>query len=84
MTSCVETYRLAAWRAETPGDAAPKRLTIVEDANTTYGAEVRRADDQRLELRLHLRSEVVDVGLEVATTPFVCPDLRQSPPTPPT
>jgi hypothetical protein len=82
MTSCVETYRLATWRAETPGDAAPNRLTIVEDTNTAYGAEVRRADAQRLDLRLHLKSEVVDLGLEPATTPFVCPDLRQSPPTP--
>jgi hypothetical protein len=84
MTSCVETYRLATWRAATPGDAVPNRLTIVEDTNTTYGAEVRRADGQRLELRLHLKSEVVDLGLEPGTTPFVCPDLRPSSPIPPT
>lgn len=78
MTSCVETYRLAAWRLD-----APDRLTILEDAVTSYGADVRRADAQRLELRLHLKSEIVDVGLEPATTPFVCPDLRPSPPAPP-
>jgi hypothetical protein len=74
MTSCVETYRLATWRLD-----APDRVTIVEDPITSYGAEVRRADEQRLELRLHLKSETVDLGLEPATTPFVCPDLRPSP-----
>ncbi len=78
MTSCVETYRLATWRLDTPG-----RLTIVEDTITSYPADIRRADAQRLELRLHLKSEVVDLGLEPATTPFVCPDLRPSPPAPP-
>jgi hypothetical protein len=74
MTSCVETYRLAAWHL-----AAPDRVTIVEDATTSYSADVRRLDPQRLELRLHLKSEIVDLGLEPATTPFVCPDLRPSP-----
>jgi hypothetical protein len=78
MTSCVETYRLATWRLDTPG-----RLTIVEDTITSYPADIRRADAQRLELRLHLKSEVVDLAFELATTPFVCPDLRPSPPSPP-
>jgi hypothetical protein len=74
MTSCVETYRLATWRMD-----RPDRLTIVEDTITSYPADIRRADDQRLELRLHLKTEEVDLGLEPASTPFVCPDLRPSP-----
>ena len=74
MTSCVETYRLATWRRD-----RPDRLTIVEDPVTSYSADIRRADEQRLELRLHPKSEDVDLGLEPATTPFVCPDLRPSP-----
>ena len=74
MTSCVETYRLATWHLD-----ASNRVTIVEDATTSYAADVRRADADRLELRLHLKAENVDLVLEPATTPFVCPDLRPSP-----
>jgi hypothetical protein len=71
MTSCVETYRLATWR-----DMAPGRITIVEDPVTTYDAEILRADNARLDLRLHLKQDVLDLRLERAATPFVCPDLR--------
>ena len=77
MTSCVETYRLATWRL-----MSPQRVEITEDTITRYEADIARADQARFELRLHLKSEVVDLALEPAATPFVCPDLRPSPAVP--
>ena len=70
MTSCVEVYRLAAWRAETTD-----KLTIVEDTTVEYTADIQALSQDSLSLRLNLRSEQVDLTLEVAQAPFVCPDL---------
>jgi hypothetical protein len=70
MTSCVEIYRLARWRAETMD-----RLTIVEDVTVQYTADIQALSEDRLSLRLNLRSEQVDLTLEAAQAPFVCPDL---------
>ncbi len=70
MTSCVETYRLAQWTLEPPSS-----LTITEDPITRYGADIVRIDERSLALRLKLRSENVDLALELADTPYVCPDL---------
>jgi hypothetical protein len=70
MTSCVEVYRLARWRAETMD-----RLTIVEDVTVQYTADIQALSEDRLSLRLNLRSEQVDLTLEAAQAPFVCPDL---------
>jgi len=72
MTSCVETYRLAQWTLEPPAS-----LTITEDPITRYGADIVRIDERSLALRLKLRSENVDLALELADTPYVCPDLRR-------
>jgi hypothetical protein len=70
MTSCVEVYRLATWRAE-----STDRLTIVEDPPVQYTADIQALSENRLNLRLNLRSEQVDLTLEAAQAPFVCPDL---------
>ncbi len=70
MTSCVEVYRLATWRAETTD-----RLTIVEDTAVQYTADIQALSQNSLSLRLNLRSEQVDLTLEAAQAPFVCPDL---------
>ena len=70
MTSCVEVYRLATWRAETTD-----RLTIVEDPPVQYTADMLALSQNSLSLRLNLRSEQVDLTLEAAQAPFVCPDL---------
>jgi len=70
MTSCVEVYRLATWRAETAD-----RLTIVEDIAVQYTADIQALSQNNLRLRLNLRSEQVDLTLEAAKAPFVCPDL---------
>jgi len=70
MTSCVEVYRLATWRTETAD-----RLTIVEDTAVQYTADIQALSQDSLSLRLNLRSEQVDLTLEAAKAPFVCPDL---------
>ena len=72
MTSCVETYRLATWSAQTE-----RRMTIVEDQVVRYDAEIQDSTEQRLRLRLHLRDHEVDLTLEPAAVPYVCPDLRR-------
>ena len=70
MTSCVETYRLATWQADTTD-----RLTIAEDPAVSYTADIRSLSETSLSLRLNLRSEQVDLTFEPAKAPFVCPDL---------
>ncbi len=70
MTSCVEVYRLARWSAHAAG-----RITIAEDRSIVYEAEIVDEQPERLTLRLYLRNEQVELTLEPATVPFVCPDL---------
>ena len=70
MTSCVETYRLATWRAE-----STNQLTIVEDTAVEYTADIQALSENSLSLRLNLRSEQVEMAFEPAQAPFVCPDL---------
>ena len=50
MTSCVEVYRLATWRAETTD-----RLTIVEDTTVQYTADIQALSEASLSLRLNLQ-----------------------------
>ena len=70
MTSCVETYRLATWQAETTD-----RLAIAEDPTVRYTADILTLSEDNLRLRLNLRSEQVEMTFEPAQAPFVCPDL---------
>jgi hypothetical protein len=70
MTSCVETYRLATWRAD-----GVSRLMIAEDPGVQYPAEIREVGDREAHLRLLLKSEQVELTLTQADTPFVCPDM---------
>lgn len=72
MTSCVETYRLATWRSQANG-----RLTIIEDSAVQYEAEVNPIDDHHVQLRLFLQHESVDLALEWAEAPSLCPDRRE-------
>jgi len=70
MTSCVETYRLATWRAE-----GTDKLAIAEDPTVSYTADILALSEDGLSLRLNLRSEQVELTFEPAQAPFVCPDL---------
>ena len=70
MTSCVETYRLATWRAD-----GVSRLMIAEDPGVQYPAEIRDVRDREAHLRLILKSEQVELTLTQADAPFVCADM---------
>jgi hypothetical protein len=70
MASCVETYRLAAWRAD-----GPSRLMITEDPGVQYPAEMSEVGERQASLRLILKSEQVDLTLAQADVPYVCPDM---------
>lgn len=71
MTSCVETYRVATWRSE-----AGSEITITEDSSS-YKAEIIEVRARSSRLRLKLRSENIELRLEVIDSQFVCPDLKR-------
>lgn len=72
-TSCTEVYRLSTWRAD--GD---RSVVITEEPSPPYAAEFEAEGDRRLRLRFKLGGEWQPwKTLEVAQTPFVCPDLRR-------
>jgi hypothetical protein len=73
MDSCVETYRLARWRA-----LDERRLEWHEDT-ARIEAEVADVGADHLRLRLHLVGELKDEHYRLAPVPFVCPDVRPSP-----
>ena len=70
MDSCVETYRLARWRA-----IDDRRIEWQEDT-ARIDAEVTQVSPDDLQLRLHLVSEVKEENYRLAHVPFVCPDAR--------
>jgi hypothetical protein len=71
-TSCTEVYRLSTWRFD-----RDRTLTITEEPSPPFTAEFE-VDGTRLRLRLKLGGEWQPwKTLEVATAPFVCPDLRR-------
>lgn len=70
MTSCVEPYRVATWRAMNEST-----LAIEEDPDTRYEATVASATDTQLRLALALRNETRELTLRELAAPYVCPDL---------
>jgi hypothetical protein len=75
-TSCVETYRIAAWTIE---KEAPSVLRVVEDQQLAFTAEIIELTDYSLRLRQHLvRSDENRIlMLKGVEREFVCPDLRR-------
>lgn len=73
MDSCGETYRLVRWSS-----VAADRITWEEDT-ATIDADVVRATEQDLHLRLHLGREVKDEQYRRADAPYVCPETRAGP-----
>ena len=70
-TSCTEVYRLSTWRLE-----HDRTLTITEEVSARYPAEFDLDGDRALRLRFRLGGEWQPwKTLQVAATPFVCPDL---------
>jgi hypothetical protein len=76
MHSCVETYRLARWMS------IDDRRIAWQEEGARIEAEIVRVTSDELQLRLRLASEVKDEHYRLAQVPYVCPDMRQNPPTP--
>ena len=75
-TSCVETYRVAAWTVD---KSAPRVLRVVEDGQLTYTATIAQLTDTTLQLQKNLvrSNEKQAVTLTAVQQEFVCPDLRK-------
>jgi hypothetical protein len=74
-TSCVETYRIAAWKA-VPNQ--PNTLQIMEDARPAFTATILAVSDTNLRLRQTLAfgdHTVKEVTLTAINKEFVCPDM---------
>jgi hypothetical protein len=69
MDSCVETYRLAKWRA-----LDDRRVEWQEDT-AKIEAEIAQPSPGELQLRLRLVGELSEQHYRLATIPFVCPDM---------
>ena len=48
---------------------------VTEDPATSYNVSVVELGERELRLRLELVGETVDLTLQAADAPFVCPDL---------
>jgi hypothetical protein len=73
-TSCVETYRIAAWTID---KSSPRELRVVEDRQPAYTANITELTDTTLRFEQHLvRSpETRELTLAAVDGEFVCPDL---------
>jgi hypothetical protein len=73
-TSCVETYRIAAWSVD---KTQPDTLRVVEDQQAVFTASLAESTGSTLHLRkkLLLSGEVQDITLTAVDGEFVCPDL---------
>ena len=69
MDSCVETYRLAKWRA-----LDERRVEWQEDT-ARIEAEIAQSSPDVLQLRIRLAGEINEQRYRLATVPFVCPDM---------
>ena len=73
-TSCVETYRIAAWTID---KNSPRELRVVEDRQPAFTAQIEELTDTtlRLQKRLTRNKETQDVTLSAVEGEFVCPDM---------
>ena len=73
-TSCVETYRIAAWTID---PKAPSVLRVVEDERLAFTAVIATLTPDTLRLRQTLTrsSENRDLTLKAVEREFVCPDM---------
>lgn len=70
MHSCVETYRLAKWRA-----IDSRRVEWQEDT-ATIEAEIAQSSPDELLQRVRLGGQITEQRYRLATVPYVCPDVR--------
>jgi hypothetical protein len=73
-TSCVETYRIAAWSLDKD---SPRELRVVEDRQPAFTAQIEELTDTtlRLQKRLTRSKETQAVTLNAVEGEFVCPDM---------
>ncbi len=74
-TSCVETYRIAAWKASTK---TPRQLIVTEDGRPAFTATVASASANILHLHqvMLLGDKAThDLTLTAVDKEFVCPDM---------
>ncbi|AXC14172.1 hypothetical protein ACPOL_4910 [Acidisarcina polymorpha] len=74
-TSCVETYRIATWKAN---PKVPDAIDVTEDGRLAFTAIISAVDDQSLHLRQTLAfgsREVREMTFTAIDKEFVCPDL---------
>ena len=74
-TSCVETYRIATWKAD---PKTPGTLEVTEDGRLAFTASILSLTSLDLRLRQTLalgNHEVREVTLTAIDKEFVCPDM---------
>jgi hypothetical protein len=74
-TSCVETSRIATWKAD---PKAPGTLEVTEDGRLAFTASILSLTSHDLRLRQTLafgNHEVRDVDFTAVDKKFVCPDM---------
>ena len=72
--SCVETYRIATWKAD---PANPRTLIVTEDGSPAFAAAITELSQTKLrfEQNLLFAKERRDFSLTAVDKEFVCPDL---------
>ena len=76
-TSCVETYRIATWKAD---PKTPGTLEVTEDGRPAFTASILSLTSHDLRLRQTLafgNHEVHEVTLTAIDKEFVCSDMRR-------
>jgi hypothetical protein len=74
-TSCVETYRIATWKAD---PKKPGTIKVTEDSRVVFSATISAATNHTLALRQTVivgNREVREVALTAIDQEFVCPDM---------
>jgi hypothetical protein len=74
-TSCVETYRVATWKA---GPKNPDIFEVTEDGRLAFTAKILSLTSRDLHIRQTMalgNHEVRDVMLTAIDKEFVCPDM---------
>jgi hypothetical protein len=74
-TSCVETYRVATWKADPKN---PNVLDVTEDGRVAFTAKILSLTSRDLHLRQTMalgNHEVRELTLTAIDKEFVCPDM---------
>ena len=72
--SCNETYRIATWTID---KASPRELSVVEDQQLAFTANITELSNSALTMQKHLvrSKEIQEVAFTAVEGEYVCPDL---------